>query len=88
MIKMNTRTMKRVLVAALGLALLLPACSKTESSSGAPASGGDDAAFDEALEAEPIPSQDVADAAAEEEITEANADSEFEALKAEIEKDN
>ncbi len=52
--------------------------------SGVPADGG---SFTEVLEAEAIPSQDVADAAAEEAITPENADAEFEALKAEIEGD-
>jgi hypothetical protein len=92
---MNTTTICRTLSAALCLALLSTSCTKSEPivvpDTGAPGGSGGgtpaEASFDAALEAEPIPSQDVADAAAEQEITEANADAEFAALKAQIEAD-
>ena len=51
---------------------------------GGAADGSAEESIDAAFEAEPIPSQDVADAAAEAEITEENADEEYEALKKEI----
>ena len=86
---MTTLNKSLALAAALGLALGLPACTKSEVTvvedlNGAPAA---DATFDKMLATEAIPTQDVADAAAEQEITEANADAEVEALKKEIDAD-
>ncbi len=72
------------LPAALAAALFLPACGDKASSDGGDSEA---ASVDAAFAEEPIPSQDVADAAAEAAIDESNADEAFEALKAEIEED-
>ena len=69
------------IAAAVGLALLLPACGdKGSGGADGAAAGSAEESIDAAFEAEPIPSQDVADAAAEAEITEENADEEYESL--------
>ena len=77
----------RLIPAALAMALFLPACGDSDSSADS-GDGMDAASIEESVEgafdSEPIPSQDVADAAAEAEIDESNADDAMADLKAEI----
>ncbi|MFT7465577.1 MAG: hypothetical protein ACI9EF_003946 [Pseudohongiellaceae bacterium] len=70
--------------AALVLALCLPACGEGDSQSDDMGSESVEESLDMAFDEEPIPSQDVADAAAEAEIDESNADDVLAELKTEI----
>ena len=77
----------RLIPAALAMALFLPACgdsdSNADSADGMTGESIEDS-VEGAFDSEPIPSQDVADAAAEAEIDESNADDAMADLKAEL----